>query len=479
MKRFEIFFGVIKVPVDFMMTVLAFLAAYELRLITEPIKGIAKPIDYSTLPTITEYLQFSFKAAALLVIIFAIGKAYILKSTTKFSKEAWKSTLLGGVWIMAIITFFFFNRTFPFSRLAILYSWTLSIFFIILGRALINSIQKGFIKIGIGKRNILFIGNNKITEELSSQLSKNSSYKILGLIGKEGIKGTVKRLGSISQLEYIIKKRKIDEIILTEDPSKEMKEIEILELCNLKHITYRFVPNLVDVQRTNIDIETIAAIPIITLKPTPLDGWGKVSKRILDIIGAVFGFIIFSPILLITAIAIKLDSKGPILFTKLDNGSPVKRVGQEGKLFKFYKFRSMQPNTHNLRYTELAEKNLRTSGPLIKIEKDPRVTKIGNFIRKFSIDELPQLWNVLIGNMSLVGPRPHLPEEVAKYKKHHKFVLTIKPGLTGLPQINGRSDLDFEKEMKLDRYYIENWSILLDIKIIFKTIGVILKGYKE
>jgi lipopolysaccharide/colanic/teichoic acid biosynthesis glycosyltransferase len=139
----------------------------------------------------------------------------------------------------------------------------------------------------------------------------------------------------------------------------------------------------------------------------------------------------------------------------------------------------MFPKTDSLRYTKLANSNMRTDGPLVKIKDDPRITRIGKFIRKFSIDELPQLWNVVVGNLSLVGPRPHLPEEVAKYEKHHKFVLTIKPGLSGLAQISGRSELSFEDEIKLDKYYIENWSMWLDIKIILKTFLVVLMGYKE
>jgi lipopolysaccharide/colanic/teichoic acid biosynthesis glycosyltransferase len=139
----------------------------------------------------------------------------------------------------------------------------------------------------------------------------------------------------------------------------------------------------------------------------------------------------------------------------------------------------MYPKVHNLRYTELAKQNIRNGTPMVKIKNDPRVTNVGRFIRKYSIDELPQLFNVLIGNMSLVGPRPHLPEEVEKYQKHHKFVLTIKPGITGLPQISGRSDLNFEEEIKLDSFYIEHWSPWLDTKIILKTFGVLFKGYKE
>lgn len=479
MKRFEIFFGVIKAPIDLLMTILAFLAAYNLRLITEPIDGFSKAIDYSTLPTIREYLEFSLWAAITLVIIFAIGKLYSLKTTIKFGKEMTKVTSLCIIWTMLIITYFFFTRTFPFSRLAIFYSWTLTLLFVVFGRGLIKIIQKGFIKANIGRRKVLFIGNNNITKELISHLEKDKSYKLIGIIGNKTAKSKLKVIGSINQLEYIIKKHKIDEVIQTQFNASENQAENIIEICDLKHINYRFVPDLLEVRRTNITVETIGTIPIINLKTTPLDGWGKVTKRIMDILGALIGLIILSPVFLITSIAIKLDSKGPILFTKLDDGSPVKRIGQQGKPFKFYKFRSMHPKTDGLRYTKLAQENTRTNGPLVKIKNDPRVTRVGKFIRKYSIDELPQLWTVLTGDMSLVGPRPHLPEEVAKYEKHHSFVLTIKPGLTGVSQINGRSDLEFEDEVKLDRYYIEHWSLWFDIKLILQTLGVILKGHQE
>lgn len=332
---------------------------------------------------------------------------------------------------------------------------------------------------GIGQRRLIFIGNNNVTQEISQNLTKNPSYKILGIIGPKSYDTKVKVLGDINQMEYIIKHNKIDEIIQTKSHFSETQDENILEFCELNQINYRFIPDLLDVRRTNISIETIGEIPIISIKPTPLDGWGKVIKRGLDVLGATFGLIIFSPIFLLTAIAIKLDSKGPVFFAKLEDGSSAKRVGQNEKLFTCYKFRSMKDKTHHLRYSVLSEKNLRQNGPLIKIANDPRVTRVGKFIRRYSIDELPQLWNVLIGNMSLTGPRPHLPEEVAKYKNHHHFVFNIKPGLTGISQISGRSDLDFEQEIKLDRYYIENWSIWRDIKIILKTLGIILKGYKE
>lgn len=479
MKRFEIFFGLIKIPTDLIMTVLGFFAAYRLRLITAPIEGIAKPIDYSTLPTLNEYLHFSFPAAIALIIVFAIGHMYTLKSTQGLSKEIGRSIVLVLVWIMLLITYFFFTRTFPFSRLAILYSWFITLLFLIFGRSVIYLIRNLFLNIDIGKRRLLFIGNNSLTKEIALKLSGNPGYKIIGAVGKHNKKDEVKILGTIENLERVIKKNKIDDIIQTELNLAETENENILELCDIYHINYRFVPDLIEMRRTNISTETLGSIPIISLLPTPLDGWGKVLKRGIDVIGSTFGMIVLSPVFLLTAIAIKLDSKGPIFFSKLDNGKPTKRVGQRGKLFKFYKFRSMQPNTDKLRYSTLAQQNTRKNSPLVKIKNDPRITSVGRFIRKYSIDELPQLWSVLIGDLSLVGPRPHLPEEVAKYEKHHHFVLTIKPGLTGLAQISGRSDLDFEEEVKLDRYYIENWSVWQDFRIIFKTISVVLKGYQE
>ncbi len=468
MKKFEIFFGIIRVPVDFAMTILAFFAAYELRLITEPFTFFAKPIDYTVLPTLHEYLEFSIRASIALVVIFAIGKMYSLRATHKFSKEASRTILFCIVWAMAIITYFFFTRTFPFSRLAMGYSWALTLILIIFGRALIKGIQSIFLRFEIGQRKLLFIGNNNLTKEITEIISQNRSYKIVGSIGKN----------AMSRLSHYIKTKHVDEIIQTEALT-EAQNADVLEFCDTHHINYRFIPDLLEVRRSNISIETIGEIPIIALEPTPLDGWGKVAKRALDIIGSSLGMILLSPIFLLTALAIKFESQGPVFFNRLDNGKPVKRVGQHGDLISFYKFRSMSPNTDNLRYTKLSKENTRTDGPLVKIKDDPRVTRIGHFLRKYSIDELPQFWSVFKGDLSLVGPRPHLPEEVSKYKRHHRFTLTIKPGATGLSQISGRSDLSFEEEVKLDRYYIENWSLWLDIKIVFKTIGVVLKGHEE
>lgn len=481
MKKSEIAFGIARIPIDFIMAVSAFLTAYRLRTFQDVIPGIELEIDILKFQPLNEYFKFSLIASAILVLLFAINKMYSLKTTHGIWKEIRRVFVLNSTLLMLIIFYFFVIREFPFSRLVLAYTWILSIVFVSFGRMLIKFLQRELLKMGIGQRRVLFVGNNAITQNLFEKLSKNPIYKCVGVIDNN-LKKTVNRpnpLGKIDELEKIVRKFKIEEIIQTTSTLAHTRSHEILDFCREKHVGYSFVPDLLEVHSTNIEVNMQGEIPLISLKPTPLDGWGKVIKRTFDITASGIGLVVLSPILLIASIAIKLDSKGPILFSQLDDGSKVKRVGQYGNLFEFFKFRSMYPKTHNLRYTELAEQNQRKGSPLVKIKDDPRITKVGKFIRKTSLDELPQLWNVLKGNMSLVGPRPHFPEEVDKYQKHHRFVFAVKPGLTGLSQISGRSDLDFEKEVQLDTYYIEHWSLLLDLRIIFKTFFALIRGYKE
>jgi exopolysaccharide biosynthesis polyprenyl glycosylphosphotransferase len=466
MKKSEIAFGILRIPVDILMTVLAFVSAYSLRTVTDWLPGFNLPIDLSLFPPLNEYINFSIYLGVILFALFALNGMYSLKSSSRLSREIGKVIWLSIIWMLLIIAYYFIIREFPFSRLVLLYSFFLTVVFISIGRYIINKIQRYLLRIGIGNRRVIFVGLNPITDELTKAFKTDLRFKVIDAIGAD----------EIHNLKNIIKNKHIDEIIQTKSDLSKAHAEDILDFCREHHIQYNFVPDLVQVQRTNIDISTPSGIPLISLKPTPLEGWGRVLKRIFDIIGSIIGLVLLSPILLITAIAIKLDSKGNVLFKFLDDGSRVKRVGQYGELFNFLKFRSMKPKTHNMRYEELANQDTRKDSPMVKIKNDPRVTRVGKFIRKTSIDELPQLWNVLKGDMSLVGPRPHLPEEVEKYDKHHKFVLSLKPGITGLAQISGRSGLDFEKENQLDTYYIENWSLSNDIKIILKTFKVVFTG---
>ena len=245
--------------------------------------------------------------------------------------------------------------------------------------------------------------------------------------------------------------------------------LRLYDFADEHHLTFKYAADLLETKVLRVEVDELAGVPVVEVKKTPLDGWGRVWKRLVDIVGSLILIILTSPIMILTAIAIKLDSRGPIFFSKLDDDAPLYRIGQGGKKFRYLKFRSMLNKMNSMRYKELADRNIRSDGPIVKIKDDPRIPRVGRFIRRFSIDELPELFLVLKGTMSLVGPRPHLPEEVEKYESRHKKVMTIKPGITGLAQVSGRSDLSFEDEVRLDIYYIENWSIIFDLIILLKT----------
>lgn len=216
---------------------------------------------------------------------------------------------------------------------------------------------------------------------------------------------------------------------------------------------------------------------IAVMARVPLDDpFAAFVKRCIDIAGAAAALVLLSPVMLLAAIAIKLDSRGPMFFSALDDGSPSRRVGKDGKPFFHFKFRTMAAGTHAQRYTSLAEHNMRADSPLVKIKDDPRITRVGAFLRRFSIDEMAEFLLVLKGDMSLVGPRPHLPEEVAKYEAWQLEALRVKPGITGLAQVSGRADLQFGDEATLDSAYVHAWSLALDVSILCKTPFVVLFG---
>lgn len=476
MKKSEIVFGLLRIPMDFAMVVLGFLLGYKIRLNGDFIPGMHFPLNLDSFPPVNEYVILVLYFAATLVIVFAIFGLYQLKNTEGPLREGSRVVLYSFVWILLIIAYFFAVRQVFFSRLVLGFSFVIAVAFMLSARLFLRSLERLLLLANIGVRRVLIIGSNKITARMLSALGKDPHYCIVGYLSKTGTKiKDMKRLGSLKNLKEVVTLHQVEEIIQTSDKLTEIQAHDILEFCREHHLDYRFIPDILEIDRTNVEVEPIAGLPLIHIKPTPLDGWGKVIKRSYDFLGSLMGLLLLSPILILIAIGIKIDSKGPTLFTKLDDNSPANRVGQGGKLFKFYKFRTMKHNSHSLRYSELAKQNNR-KGPLVKIKNDPRITKFGRFLRRTSLDELPQLWNVLKGNMSLVGPRPHLPEEVEDYEKHHKFLLTIKPGITGLSQINGRSDLDFDEEVRLDTFYIKHWSPFLDLKILLKTIFVVLRG---
>ena len=457
MKKSELMFSALLVPIDFLMLIAAGLAAYFLRFqALVDLRPVIFEIPFKW------YLDITLAIAFFYLIIFAFAGLYIIAPARKLSHEFAKIFFACSAGIMIIIIFIFFKREFFSSRFIVLAAWLLSIIFVYLGRLIIRGIQKMLYKSGIGTHRVVIVGEDEISKNIINELNRNTGwgYKIVH---------TIKNSFEVNS-DYLIKLKeeyfKIDEIIQTDPNLSKEKILELLNFCSEHHIIFKYAADLLGAQSSRIEINTIAGIPIVEIKKSPLDGWGRIIKRIFDIVLAVSGLIVLSPFFVIMGLIIKMDSRGSV-FVGLE------RVGGKGKKFKLYKFRSMIEGADKLK-KDLLKYNEREDGPLFKMVDDPRVTKVGKFIRQWSIDEFPQLFNILKGEMSLVGQRPHELNEVIHYEKHHKKLLNIKPGLTGLAQISGRNDLKFEEEARLDVYYIENWSFKLDLQILFRTPIIVL-----
>ena len=469
MKRSELFFSFLLVPLDYVMIFLAGITAYFLRY-SDFFKSL-RPVTFNL--KLEAYSNIVLVLAIFWLIIFALAGLYTIKSARKLVNEVYRVILACSTGLMLIVILIFVRRELFDSRFIVLAAWILAIIYVSVARAFVRGVQRMFLAHGIGVKKIIIVGDSKTSDLLVGSFSADKS------LGFEVAKRVHNfELSTAQELEEFLKINEADEIIQADPNLSKAETLRLYDFADEHHLIFKYVADLLGTKVLKTELTEFAGLPIMEVKKTPLDGWGRIIKRIFDFIASLILIIILSPIFILTALAIKLDSHGPIFFSRRDDDSPLFRVGQSGKLFRYFKFRSMRNRCDSMRYKELADLNIRQGGPLVKIKDDPRVTTVGKFIRRLSIDELPELFLVLAGKMSLVGPRPHLPEEVAKYEQHHKKVLTLKPGITGLAQISGRSDLSFEEEVKLDTYYIENWSFLLDLTILLRTPLAVLKGRK-
>lgn len=446
MKRSEFIFTSILVPIDILAIISAFVLGYFTRISTDNIIYIWNFGDY---------FRFVLVMSLLWVIIFALGGLYRRNILRLGGLDLFARIFLASSsGLMFVVAYLFLSRTEFFSRLVILYTWLYAIAFLLIARLIIKIIYQELLRHGIGIHRVLVIGKELANKDIITSINSNK------YIGLKVVK-VVDEL-KLDKLDSIYQSHHFDEIILA-DPTISQKEVaNLVEYCQIHNYVLRVVPNLLQVKTANISIETINGIPLIEFKRTPLEGWGAVTKRMVDIILSITFLIILSPVFLIIALILKITSPGPILFRQ-------KRISID-KPFEFLKFRSMQPGAQN----EHA-KMIQEYGNMFKLKNDPRVTRFGKFLRITSLDELPQLWNVLRGDMSLVGPRPAMPQEIELYQDWQKKRLGIKPGITGLWQVSGRSQVSFDEWIRLDVFYIENWSLWLDFKILLKTIYVVFK----
>jgi len=458
-KKSEAIFGLLRIPVDALAVFAALLLAYRLRQMNiDLIPGVQLLDPATTLPDLPDYLSLFVTPGIFGFLFFAtcLGM-YILLSTRSAWNEVGKLFIASFLWLVAVIAWYFLvKKQLFYSRMLLVHCAFFIAVFGMIGRVSVLLLQRAFLHCGVGVRSVISIGGQSIVKAAKTTLVHDIRYKYLG------------HLSTLNEIKALRKNQEIDLVLQTDPDPKNSTTNLLIEYCRSEHIHYAFLPPVLAENPHQLRTDRLGLVPMLSFSPTPLDGWGRVFKRIFDLLGSAILIIILSPILLAIILALALAQGFPIFYVSKRISDPLRNT------VPVLKFRTMIKNADKKK-AALKEKSHRTDGPLFKIKNDPRVTTFGRTLRRFSLDELPQIFNVLVGHMSLVGPRPHLPDEVDRYSSYERRVFAVKPGITGLAQVSGRSDLVFKEEVRLDLKYIEEWSLFLDLWILWRTIFAVLR----
>lgn len=425
--------------------------------------------ENTTLPT-SFYFSVLLIIIPLYMLLNSIFELYVPKRVTSRRREfanIFKANTIGFM-IFTLVLFLGGKNPYlyHFSRRLTLLFYILSIILMVIERNSIRIFLRSLRKRGLNLKHVLLIGYSRAAEGYIDRIKTNPEwgYNLVGILDDNKELGfayrNIRIIGRVEELNAILEMNMLDEIAITLSLNDYDHLEKIVMECEKSGVHTKFIPDYNKVVPTVPYTEDLLGLPVINIRHVPLtEFWNAFIKRTMDIFGAIVAILLFSPIMFVTAIIIKLSSKGPIIYSQ-------ERVGLHNKPFRMYKFRSMQVQDTQMERGKWTTKN------------DPRVTPIGRIIRKTSIDEMPQLFNVLMGQMSLSGPRPERPFFVEKFKEeipHYMIKHQVRPGLTGWAQVNGyRGDTSIEKRIEHDLYYIENWTLGLDIKILFLTV---FKGF--
>jgi Undecaprenyl-phosphate galactose phosphotransferase WbaP len=457
---------------DFAVVILSLSLAYLIRI--EILPRLFEVYKQIGLVSFNYFLQY-FYFAGIWITVFANEKLY----TKRFLfweevKILLKSTTISSSLIMILI--FVARKQVEFSRTIVISVWVLSLLLFPLFRLLTKTL---LVKCNIWNKKLLIIGVLQTALLVLKCINKNKTmgYEILGFLDDDPEKigktfGGVKVLGPISELENVAKAYGSKDIMVATPHLSREKIKTLLAKCETMCESLWLIPRTGDFITEGVEINTLGEVFVLNVKRNLTKPWNILSKNLFDITLTVILIILALPLMLLISIIIRLDSKGPMFFIQ-------KRLGQREKPFGLYKFRSMSINSEHL-LSEYLEKNPKAREEWKKYKKlknyDPRVTKVGRYLRRYSLDELPQLFNIIQGKMSLVGPRPYLVEELEGKTPFKRTLSRVKPGITGLWQTSGRSELPFDKRIELDEFYIRNWSLWQDLTIIMKSIKIWLSG---
>jgi exopolysaccharide biosynthesis polyprenyl glycosylphosphotransferase len=453
--------------VDVLLVNLAFFTAWWARY-QLGLGGVVEPRFYAPY---TQYLPTALALTLLMLANLNMEGLYRNRRGATWFDQLYSVVNATTTSILLIVVFFFFYRPGAYSRLIFAYAAALIVVYLAFARLALRWWLGWLRTKGVGITRTLIVGAGETGRTLMRHIvaQPGLGYQVIGFVDDEPENqhdiGRFPALGGTADIPALARKQRVDTVIITLPWQHQRKIMMVLEQCERQKIKTRIVPDLFQLSLTRVSVDEIKGVPLIAMKEPSLKGANLALKRIMDVAITSTALLLLSPLMLLVALAIRLESEGPVIFKQI-------RVGRAGQLFPCYKFRSMRAGAEN-EVAQLAERN-EADGPLFKIRDDPRVTRVGKFIRKTSLDELPQLWNVLKGDMSLIGPRPALPHEVAQYQEWHRKRLDAAPGLTGLWQVSGRSDVTFDEMVLLDIYYAEQWSPMLDTLILLKTVPTVL-----
>jgi exopolysaccharide biosynthesis polyprenyl glycosylphosphotransferase len=456
---------------DILLINLAFAVAYWLRYELQWFAAV----DEAFFVPYGRFLGISLAMTVLLLGIYKLGGVYDMPRGASWFDEVYRvlsGTATGIVLTVFVIVFFF--RPFLLSRLIFLYAGVMITVFLALARVGKRMVRNRLRRKGLGVDRVLIVGAGEVGRTVMRNIVAHPAlgYHIVGFVDDDPDKGSsdigrFQALGNTTNIPRLVKELAIDEVIITLPWMYHRKIVSIVAQCERQHVRVRIVPDMFQMTLSHLDVEDLGGVPMIGVKEISIGRSEELFKRAADVILSVVLLALLWPLFVIIGVIIKLESPGPVIFRQI-------RVGKEEQLFTCYKFRSMHADAEEQRES-LMDRN-EAGDVLFKIRDDPRVTKVGRLLRRTSIDELPQLFNVLMGHMSIVGPRPAPPSEVQRYLAWHKRRLEVAPGITGLWQVSGRSELTFDEMVLLDLYYIENWSPFLDLQIILRTLPTLLMG---